>query len=163
MGKQVHVQVLDHDLRLPDERLRPFFATLVHPLRNALDHGVESPEARQAQGKPETGQIRIETRCDEQTFQIIISDDGAGIRWEALRERARAQGLPHEDRAELIEAMLTDGVSTSAQVTPLSGRGVGLASTAAMCRRLQGRVEIESSPGQGTTQRFIFPRHAWAS
>lgn len=159
LGKAVEVELVHGELRLPDSSYRAFFASLVHPIRNAIDHGIEAPEVRDAHGKPAAGKIKVEIAHSPGRFEVIVSDDGAGIAWDRVAAKAKELGLAHDTREALVEALFSDGLSTKAEVTSLSGRGVGLSSTLSECRALGGEVKVESGAGQGTTMRFVFPVH----
>lgn len=152
----VHVRA--SHVRLPAERFREFWLSLTHLVRNIVDHGLEPEAERLAQGKPEKNQVELCARADAHGVCIELADDGRGIQWARLAERARARGLPSSTRAELVHALLADGVSTAETVTPTSGRGVGMAAVEAACRALGGTVSVESEPGRGTRFRFDFPR-----
>jgi PAS domain S-box-containing protein len=160
LGKQVEVRIEAGDLRLPDVRLRPFLGSLVHVVRNALDHGIEDPAQRAAVGKREVGTIVIGARLQDQRLVVTIEDDGRGIEWTALAAKARQRGLPAATEAELVEALFADGVSTAAAVTEVSGRGVGMAATRQATVDMGGTVEVRSRAGLGTEVRFTLPLNA---
>lgn len=157
LGKQVDVVLIHSNERLPDSSYRSFFASLVHPIRNALDHGIEQPALRAQLGKPEVGKLTVEIVSTPERFEVVIADDGAGISWERIAHKARERGLAYDTQEALVEALFSDGLSTKDEVTSFSGRGVGLSSTLEQCRALGGEVFVESSEGQGTTMRFSFP------
>jgi HPt (histidine-containing phosphotransfer) domain-containing protein len=157
LEKEVETVVSDSDVRLPAERLGPFWGALVHVVRNAMDHGIEAPGDRRAAGKAARGRVELRAASTEGGFEITVADDGAGIDWKGLAEKAAARGLPHQSRDELIEALFQDGVSTSAEVTELSGRGVGMGAVRAAVSDLGGRVRVRSTPGAGTEWAFWFP------
>jgi len=157
VGKPAPEVVIDADgVRMPVDQLRPFWSAFSHLVRNALDHGIEAPADRAAAGKSEAGHIVLRARNTETGVAIEMIDDGRGIDWERVRDKARSVGLPAETRADLIEALFSDGVSTAAAVSQTSGRGVGLAAVRAAAVEARGQVEIESEPGQGTRFTFTF-------
>jgi two-component system, chemotaxis family, sensor kinase CheA len=158
---QVEVRAESH-VRFPSERWAAFWATFVHVVRNAVDHGIEPGPERLERGKAEQGTLVFAAACDERTLTIEVKDDGRGIRWERIRDKARALGLPHETHQDLLQAIFTDGVSTAESVTQVSGRGVGMAAMRDATRALNGTIVIESSEGTGTTLRFLFPALAIA-
>jgi two-component system, chemotaxis family, sensor kinase CheA len=131
-------------------------------LRNAVDHGLEPPAERAAQGKPEHGRLELATRVDGEEFVIEVTDDGRGINWPKLGLRAQAAGLPYETRADLEAALFHDGVSTADEVTELSGRGVGLAAVKEAVLALNGRIAVQSHPHKGATFIFRFPKETMA-
>lgn len=130
-------------------------APLNHLLRNALDHGLETPEERQAAGKTAEGTIRLEARHVAGMLSISVSDDGHGVDLERLRAKVARQNLASEEMAEqLSEAELLDflflpSFSTADQVTEISGRGVGLDVVHSMVQEVSGVLRAISHPGQG--------------
>jgi two-component system chemotaxis sensor kinase CheA len=125
-------------------------------VRNAVDHGIESPAERAGAGKPEHGRLDLATHAEGNTVVIELGDDGRGIDWDAVRARAQEAARPHVTRADLIAAILSDGISTRTEVSETSGRGVGLAALREACEELGRRIEIDSERGHGTRFRFKF-------
>lgn len=152
----VHIEALDHGLVLEPTALAPFWSAFSHVLRNAVDHGLETPDARQEAGKS-TATITLEAHHHDNTFVVALSDDGQGIRWDRIRATAAAAGIPHTTHEDLVAALFYDGVSTAEAVSEVSGRGVGMAALRATTEGLGGTIAVESTPGQGTTFRFTFP------
>lgn len=136
---------------------------LLHLIRNSCDHGVESADLRQSLGKPETGTIRLEAFAAQGHVHIKLSDDGAGINWEKLRDKAVWQGWMSQDDArsaseeQLSELLFTPGVSTADTVSDISGRGVGLDAVRAFLDDIHGSIHVESVPGDGTTFHLELP------
>lgn len=150
------VVIHDAGIRLGDG-LSEFWSTLVHAVRNALDHGLETPEVRLAAGKPAAGTLELAARRREgHVLEISVRDDGRGIDWDAVRKAATARGVPARTPDELVAAMFSDGLSTRTAVSELSGRGVGLGALRRAVLDLGGTIEIESKPGRGTCLRFVF-------
>ncbi len=139
------------------------FDPLLHLLRNAIAHGIESPEARIQQGKPETGRIRIHAYHQGNHTRIEVADDGQGINWERVRQQAIKQQLLDPEQAtiasesELAEFLFQPGFSTADKVTDLSGRGVGLDVVRSHIEGLQGSVTVRSVPGKGTVFSLHLP------
>jgi len=157
LGKgDVEVEVADHGVRLDPARFRPFWTAFSHVVRNAIDHGLEAPAERVGTGKPEHGRIDLITEYVGQTLVIEVSDDGRGIDWETVRLRAQQADRPNATQADLIDAILSDGITTRSEVTETSGRGVGLAALRDTCKRLGGKIEVDSESGRGTRFRFKF-------
>jgi two-component system chemotaxis sensor kinase CheA len=155
LGKPVPAFTIEtDDLRLPRERYAPFWAGLVHVVRNAVDHGIETAQERAAAGKPARGSVEFRARVHAGDIVIEIADDGRGIDWERLAAKARAAGLPSTKRADVERALFASGISTREQVTDVSGRGVGLAAVWDATARLGGVVRVESNRGRET--RFVF-------
>jgi two-component system chemotaxis sensor kinase CheA len=157
LGKgDIAVEVADHGVRLDPAKFRPFWTAFSHVIRNAVDHGLEPPAERRGAGKPERGRVELVTRCDGGAVVIELHDDGRGIDWDAVRARAREAGRPHATHQDLIDAILSDGITTRTEASETSGRGVGLAALHDACTRLGGQIEIDSERGHGTRFRFRF-------
>jgi len=162
-GVKVAVEIQGAELELDRSILDRLSDPLVHLLRNAVDHGIETPDERRAAGKPETGRIGIEARRDKDAIRISIRDDGAGIDLEAVRRRAVEVGLVHADLAadlapdQVAALVFEPGLSTAAQVSEVSGRGVGMDAVRATLESLGGSVEITSEHGVGTTTSLVVP------
>jgi two-component system chemotaxis sensor kinase CheA len=144
-------------LRLPPQRWGPFWSAFAHVIRNAVDHGVETTEERLRAGKSEHATVTLGVVREGQHAVVTIKDDGRGIDWERIATVAHERQLPHETKADLEEALFAEGVTSRTDVTEISGRGVGLGAVRALVRQMGGRIEIESTLGQGTTFRFIMP------
>jgi two-component system, chemotaxis family, sensor kinase CheA len=157
------VSVHDGNLRLEPARWASFWSAFVHVVRNSVDHGIEATSERGVSGKTAAGSLTLSTRVDRDKFVIEISDDGRGVDWQAIADRARASGLAHSTPAELMEAMFTDGISTAAFVSELSGRGVGMGALRAETLARGGQMRVMSSSGQGTRVEFSFPIAAMGS
>jgi two-component system chemotaxis sensor kinase CheA len=127
---------------------------LVHILRNCVDHGLESPEARLAAGKPTQGTVRLVASHVSGEVHIEINDDGGGVNLERVRAKAEGKGLlaPGEpaDNQRILDCLFAPGFSTASQVSNVSGRGVGLDVVKVSIEGLRGRVRLESTPGAGT-------------
>ncbi|MEH3106102.1 MAG: chemotaxis protein CheW [Sphingomonas fennica] len=156
LGKLVALDVQGGDVELDREMIEAIRDPLTHIVRNAIDHGVETPDQRQQRGKPITARLRIAARQSGNQILIDAIDDGRGIDVERLVERAiasgvvtaeRAAGLSHKARLDL---MFAPGLSTATAVTAISGRGVGMDVVRANVERIGGMVEIESRIGEGT-------------
>ena len=134
---------------------------LVHMLRNAIDHGLESPEVRLAAGKPEAGTVRLAAYQEGGAVIVELSDDGRGMDPERIRAKAVSRGLIAADAVlsekESLELIFLPGFSTAETVTDLSGRGVGMDVVRRNVETLKGRVEIRSVVGQGSTFTITLP------
>ena len=159
LGKgELNVQVeAGPDVRFRSELWAPFWSAFVHLLRNAVDHGIETAEARVAAGKPERATLKLLAQSDAELLTLEISDDGRGIDWAKIAEKARERGLPSSSEKDLVDALFCDGLSTADAVTEVSGRGVGMSAVRDAARLLGGVVTVTSTPGSGTTVRFRFP------
>lgn len=155
---EVEVHVQSDPVRLDPKRWRLFWASFIHALRNAIDHGLEEPNEREACGKPRVGQLHLALRAGTESTVIELADDGRGIDWPRVRERASERGLPCDNREQLVQALFEDGVSTRTEVSDVSGRGVGLGALAEATRALGGRIDVESASGRGTQLRIEIPQ-----
>jgi two-component system, chemotaxis family, sensor kinase CheA len=157
LGKpEPRVELIGNGIRLDAEGWTPFWAALVHAIRNAVDHGLESETARVQAGKPPVGRIVMTAGHDNGQLVLCVSDDGRGIDWDRVRAKAAAHGLPCATEADLTAAIFHDGLSTREKASELSGRGVGLSALAEVVAELGGGITVHSEPGNGTTLTFRF-------
>jgi two-component system chemotaxis sensor kinase CheA len=158
LGKQVEVAIEHNALRTPRGPLDAFWPTLIHVIRNAVDHGIEDADEREALRKSRHGQLRLTTRLDaDHALVVEVRDDGRGLDLDALKAAARRQGLRAETTEDAINALFSDGLTTRSEVTDTSGRGVGMGAVRAACESAGGKVSVETVAGQGTTFTFRFP------
>ncbi|MEW5858129.1 MAG: hybrid sensor histidine kinase/response regulator, partial [Cyanobacteriota bacterium] len=156
-NKEVNLLLLGRDTTIDESLLDALRDPLVHLVRNAFDHGIETPQARLALGKPPSGQIEIEAFHQGGQTIITITDDGRGIDPEAIRAKVVAGGFVAAEQAEelsiadLYEFLFWPGFSTTREVTELSGRGVGLDVVRTNLRQVRGTVKVDSRPGKGTS------------
>jgi len=157
LGKPDLDVVIEHrDVRLAPP-FRALFSALVHAIRNAVDHGIEAAEERSAAGKAPRGTLRLSASARDGALSIVVEDDGRGIDWARVAEKASARGLPTATHEDLVHAILTDGLSTREDVTDVSGRGVGMSALDATVASLGGNIAIESRRGSGTRLTCTFP------
>jgi two-component system sensor histidine kinase and response regulator WspE len=163
LDRQVRLEIDGQATEVDRDILEKLEAPLTHLLRNAVDHGMEPPDERQAAGKPAQGLIRLEVRHRAGMLALTICDDGRGVDLERLRQRVVERGLATAEMAgtmtpaELLEFLFLPGFSTAGEVTEYSGRGVGLDVVRDMVRRVGGSVRLSSRPGQGTTVHLSLP------
>src|SRR5574344_600396 len=157
VGKQVQCQVSGTEIELDRQLIDQLADPIIHLIRNALDHGIESTEQRLAAGKPALGQITIRARQDGGWVAIDIQDDGAGIPLQSVRDKAVKKGLLSAEKAaamsdqEVVDLIFLPGLSTSNIITDLSGRGVGMdVVKQTVLDALQGSISVTTQPGQGT-------------
>jgi two-component system chemotaxis sensor kinase CheA len=163
LGRKVEVELAGGELELDRSILDRLSDPLVHLIRNAVDHGIETPERRLAAGKPETGRIRIDARREKDSIRISVADDGAGMDLEAARRRAVEAGIVHPDLAadlspeQLAALAFRPGLSTAERVSEISGRGVGMDAVRATLESLGGTVEFATERGRGTVTQLVVP------
>jgi two-component system chemotaxis sensor kinase CheA len=163
MGKKARLILKGEDTEVDKTVIEQIADPLVHCVRNAIDHGLELPDARKNAGKDEVGTITLEARHEESEIWIIIKDDGGGLRRDKILKRARERNLPGIEReqslsdAEVFAYIFEPGFSTAEQVTDISGRGVGMDVVRKNIEKIKGRVRVESHPGQGTSIIFEIP------
>ncbi len=143
--------------RVNGDALAKLLASLAHVVRNAVDHGIEPAEERVAKGKPAGGRLALTAAATRGRLTLEIADDGRGIDWSAVGERAARRGLPTATHADLVAAVLTDGLTTREQVTRVSGRGAGMAAVREAVEELGGSITAMSEPEVGTTWTLTLP------
>ncbi|MCY1277830.1 Sensor histidine kinase RcsC [compost metagenome] len=157
LGKQVEFVVGNAEGEMDRTVLERMVAPLEHMLRNAVDHGIESAEARRDAGKPEAGTIRLNLGREGGDIVLTLADDGAGIKLEAVRRKAIERGMMDADADlsdhEVLQFILEPGFSTADKVTQISGRGVGMDVVHSEVKQLGGTMSIDSTPGEGS--RFL--------
>ena len=155
LGKRVTLEITGGGVELDRGVLERMAAPIEHLLRNSVAHGIEAPEVRAAAGKPETGEITIEVRQEGNEVMLLFADDGAGLNFERIRERAIEAGLARREQllndATLAGMILMPGFSTQTEVNEISGRGVGLNVVDEEVSALGGRITIDSGRGTGTS------------
>lgn len=152
LGKgELEIELRDHGVHLDTGQFAPVWAALVHAVRNAVDHGLETPQQREQAGKPAQGALRLSTELVDTELRISISDDGRGIDWDKVAARARELGLATGTQDDLEQALFSPGVSTAQVVSTISGRGVGMAALQSAVRDAGGSLELHSVFGRGTT------------
>ena len=161
LGKEVNFTTSGEETELDKTVIDKLGDPLVHLIRNSIDHGIESPDARKAAGKPAEGTIRLTAEHSGAHVLISVSDDGAGLDTEAIRSRAIEKGLISPDAAmsekDLFELILTPGFSTAKSISKVSGRGVGMDVVTSSIESFGGTVEIASVRGRGTTITLKLP------
>ncbi len=155
-GKRVELLTSGEETEFDRSVIEEISDPLVHILRNAVDHGIETPEERAAAGKPEHGTIWLTAWNQEASIYLSIRDDGRGIDTNALRRKAIERGVVTREAAEgaseeaVLQYIFFAGLSTAKSVSDVSGRGVGMDIVRTNIERVNGRIEVRSSPGKGS-------------
>jgi two-component system chemotaxis sensor kinase CheA len=157
LGKDVELELVGEDTEIDKTMIEDLGDPIIHLIRNAVDHGVESPEDRRAAGKPEKSHVRLEARQEGDHIVILINDDGRGMNAEKLRAKALEKGLISVDQANVMderqsfELVMLPGFSTKDVASDVSGRGVGMDVVKTNIQKLKGSIDIRSTPGRGST------------
>ncbi|KKR27239.1 MAG: CheW domain protein [candidate division CPR2 bacterium GW2011_GWD2_39_7] len=162
-GKQVRLDLEGEDTTVDRTIIDHLTEPFVHMIRNSVDHGLELPEERKKQGKPEEGVIKLKAYTKENKFYCEVSDDGRGVEWDILARKAVQEGKftkeevqdwSDKDKEQLL---FMDGLSASQEVTDISGRGVGLGAVREAIKKLGGNVSVLTEVGKGTTFTLRLP------
>ncbi len=162
-GKECDVTLQGGDTELDKSMLEAIADPLVHLVRNAVDHGIEKPYLRKIKGKPETGRLLVRAFQESGQVHIEVSDDGAGIDLERIRQKAVEVGLISADKAQLMSvsdlqnSVFLPGFTTADRVTNLSGRGVGMDVVKTCIEQIGGTIELQTRKDVGTTIRLTVP------
>ena len=162
-GKEVQLVIDGADTELDRSLIESIRDPLTHLIRNSVDHGIEPPDVRVTRGKPRAGRLSLRAFNESGRVTIEVSDDGGGIAFEKVREKAIARGLVSAADAEsmppdrVLQFIFEPGFSTAAQVTSVSGRGVGMDVVRTNIESIGGTVDLQSIPGAGTTVRVHVP------
>jgi two-component system chemotaxis sensor kinase CheA len=162
-GREVDLELSGQETDLDKGILDAIAEPLTHLVRNAVSHGIESPEERRRLGKPSRGRIRLNALHQGNQVVVEISDDGHGIDVQKIRAKAIELGMitgeevARMSEAETLELIFRPGFSTAEEVTEVSGRGVGMDVVQSVLHRLKATIHIETRPGQGTTFRMKLP------
>jgi two-component system chemotaxis sensor kinase CheA len=158
--KEINLRIEGGDIPVDKQILEEMKDPLIHIIRNAIDHGIELPAERASFGKPRTATIRLKGYRTASAISIEVIDDGRGLDLESIKRTALRRGIRTEQElatmsaTDLQELIFASGFSTRAQVTEISGRGVGLDVVRANIERLKGTIQVESTPGRGCGFRF---------
>ncbi|WP_181684802.1 chemotaxis protein CheA [Halorhabdus salina] len=163
LGKEVEFTIEGEDIELDRTILTEISDPLMHILRNAVDHGIEPPGEREHAGKPREGHIELRARRERDHVVITVEDDGAGLDVDAIREKALEKGIRSAEEIErmddsaIYDLVFHPGFSTADEVTDTSGRGVGMDVVHETVTQLDGSVNVESTPGDGTSVSLRLP------
>ncbi len=157
LGKDVELLLVGEETEIDKTMIEDLSDPIIHLIRNAVDHGVESPEERRAAGKPEKSQVRLEARQEGDHIVLLVADDGKGMNAERLRAKALQKGLISDEEANTMDErqslalVFLPGFSTKDVASDVSGRGVGMDVVKTNIQKLNGSIDIKSEPGKGTT------------
>ncbi len=161
LNKKIDLQIEGEDTELDKSVVEDLLDPIMHCVRNSVDHGVEAPDVRVAAGKSETGTVLLKASNEGNLIVIEITDDGAGINVEKVKNKAIQKGLIHPDKVlsdqEAYQLIFEPGFSTADKISNVSGRGVGLDVVKTMIEKLNGTVTVFSTPGKGTTFSIKLP------
>ena len=163
LGKEINLIIQGEETELDRTVIDEIGDPLVHLLRNSIDHGIEKPAERTAAGKNPVGEIRLIARHEGNHVLLLVSDDGKGLRAEAIKQKALEKGLVSKaeldamDSNDIMRLIFMSGFSTAETVTDVSGRGVGMDVVRTKIEALGGTLELDSTPGQGTRVRIRLP------
>ncbi|TNE78578.1 MAG: chemotaxis protein CheA, partial [Gammaproteobacteria bacterium] len=160
LGKEIDLITEGESTELDKGLTERIIDPLTHLVRNSLDHGIELPEVRVANGKPRTGKLVLSAQHQGGNILIEVRDDGGGLKREKILAKAAANGIAVPENAsddEVWQLIFAPGFSTAEQVSDLSGRGVGMDVVKRNIQSMGGHVEIMSKEGQGTTTRIVLP------
>ncbi|MFK5926364.1 MAG: chemotaxis protein CheA [Desulfuromusa sp.] len=154
-GKKVDLELIGEDTEMDKTVIETITDPLVHLLRNSLDHGLEPPDERLAAGKDEKGTVKLSARHEEGEVWVTIEDNGRGLNKEKILEKAISNGLIEGDGSDMTDKQINNlifapGFSTAAQITDISGRGVGMDVVKKNLEKIKGKIDVYSTPGQGS-------------
>ena len=161
--KTSSLEIEGQDTEVDRQALELMKDPITHLLRNAVDHGIETPEERLALGKPRQGTIQLRAEQSGSNLVLTVSDDGHGINLDAVRRAAIERGLVSSEKMtelnerEVIELIFYSGLSTARQVTDLSGRGIGMDVVRRNLDQMRGLIQVETASGVGTTFILTLP------
>ena len=162
-GKQVRIEMEGKETELDKTIIEAIKDPLTHIVRNSVDHGIEKPDVRAARGKPEEGCLKMMAYHEGGRVNIEITDDGGGIDYERVKQKALQRGLITPEQAtnmsdhESLHLLFLPGFSTAEKVTNVSGRGVGMDVVKTNIEKIGGTVDLQSQPGDGTTLKIKIP------
>ena len=161
VSKQVQLIISGEDTEMDRTIVEELADPLMHMIRNSVDHGIEKPEDRVAKGKPAQGTVRLSAYHQGGNMVIEIADDGGGLNKKRILEKAIERDIVSADAnledQQIYDLIFAPGFSTAEKITDISGRGVGMDVVKQNIGKLRGKIEIESTPGQGTTFRIFLP------
>ena len=163
LGKEINLTIEGEETELDRTVIDEIGDPIMHLLRNSLDHGVESPDKREAKGKPRVGEVGLIARHEGNNVVIMITDDGAGINADVIRRKAVEKGMISQDEADRLDdadavrLIFLPGFSTAEQITDISGRGVGMDVVRSKIEALSGHVDVETHIDEGSVFKIKLP------
>ena len=164
LGKEIDFEMMGEETELDKNIVEHVLAPLMHLVRNSVDHGIETPEEREKQGKRRRGKIILSAGKENDRVWICVEDDGRGLEREKILEKAKKQGLLSAKEAEenytdqeVYQFITLPGFSTREEITEYSGRGVGMDVVVSNLQEVNGTLEIESTAGEGSKMILYIP------
>jgi two-component system chemotaxis sensor kinase CheA len=163
IGKSANVDLIGEELLLDKSLLEKLESPIIHMVRNAIDHGVERPDKREAAGKPGTGRITVSAAIADDNLFLTLKDDGAGLSRERILRKVVGKGMLTPQAGELLsdkevfDFIFAPGFSTAEKVTDISGRGVGMDVVKSALIEMKGKIDVQSKEGHGTTFAITLP------
>jgi len=164
LDKEITVEIEGRDVEVDKSLIEQLETPLTHLVRNAVDHGIEDPDERERNGKSPEGTIHIRVEEQEEDLLVTISDDGSGLDADEMRRMCVERNILSEREAadqtydEIIQYIFHSGFSTADEVSDVSGRGVGMDAVRESVQQINGEIDLESEPGQGTTVTISMPK-----
>ena len=162
-GKEIDVKIEGEEIELDKSLIEALEAPIMHMVRNAADHGIETPDKRTGAGKSRTGTVNISGVEYSDNIEISIKDDGAGLNLEGIRKKCEQMGVIKPDQIisddDLMKMIFLSGISTAEKVTDISGRGVGMDVAMQNVEKLGGKIAINNTPGNGVDFRITVPKN----
>ena len=161
LGKKIDFKIFVAEVSLSNEQIKTVFDALLHLIRNAVSHAIETSAERIETGKKQTGKVKIRFLCENGDLKIIVSDDGKGVDAEKVKLKAIEKKLISEnedlDEQEMLNLIFRSGFSTAENLTEISGRGVGLDAVRKSIENIGGTVGVKREENSGTTFEIILP------
>lgn len=163
LNKKVNLEIIGEETELDKTVIEQLSEPLLHIIRNSLDHGVETPEARKQKNKPETGKLIVKAEHKGNQIEVVIEDDGKGIDEKIILKKAIEKGIVSKERAaimqsnEIVELIFKPGFSSADKISDVSGRGVGMDVVLTNIKKLKGTVEVETELNAGTKLSIRLP------
>ena len=157
--KKLNVEIECHHnyIHLDNGHWSPFWSAMTHAVNNAVDHGLEHEQERIEHGKQPIGKLILIAEQDHQSTRIVVQDDGRGINWQRLKEKAEEQRISAETEEDFLNLLFSDGISSKNDVSIVSGRGIGMGAVRGVVSEMGGTINVTSNKHEGTKFEFFIP------